>query len=89
MVNNVESGLPRTFSLVTELNTALEPLDLEALENLPTRFTTLLGRIDNVDTGLNSKASITALNTKANQSDLIATNDQVALRTLQSTTEAL
>jgi hypothetical protein len=61
MVNNVESGLTTTFGLVSDLNTALEPIDFDALENLQTDFTALLERIDDEDTGLSSKASVTAL----------------------------
>ena len=66
MVTNVDSGLPNTFRLVTNLNNALEPLDLDALEDLPTDFSTLLARINNEDSGLDSKASITDLDGKAN-----------------------
>ena len=52
MVNNVESGLTTTFGLVSDLNTALEPIDFDALENLQTDFTALLERINDEDTGL-------------------------------------
>ena len=58
MVNDVESGLPQTFVLVTEL----------------------LERINDLSTGLDSKASIVALD---------ATNINVASRTLQTTTDTL
>ena len=58
MVNDVESGLPQTFVLVTEL----------------------LERINDLSTGLDSKASIVAL---------AATNIDVASRTLQTTTDTL
>jgi len=84
MVTNASTGLSITYGLVSDLNTALAPLDLAALEDLPTDFTTLLERIDNVDSGLESKASITDLNTKASQSALDSTNAIVATKANQS-----
>ena len=49
----------------------MEPLDLEALTDLPTDFDTLLGRIDSEESGLDTKASNTALD---------ETNAEVALK---------
>ena len=49
----------------------MEPLDLEALTELPDEFDTLLGRIDSEESGLDTKASNTALE---------ETNAEVALK---------
>ncbi len=64
-VDDTTNGLEVTFNLISALDADLEPidlaalalLDLDALSDLPESFDTLLDRINDISSGLDSKAS--------------------------------